>query len=134
MKGKIAGSFVLAVLAGVAAPALAHHSFSAEFDIKQPIKLTGTVSGMKWANPHAWIYIDVKDASGKVVTWAFETTAANTLYRRGWRKEDVVPGIAVTVDGWAARDGTPKANTGSILLPDGRRLLAGSPVAEGGAR
>ena len=91
-----------ALIVGMAAPAVvAHHSFSAEFDITKTIKVTGKVSSVRWSNPHAWIYIDVPGEDGKVVNWAFEMHAANTLYRRGWRKDDVLPGLAVTVEGMA---------------------------------
>jgi hypothetical protein len=87
---------------------------------------------MKWSNPHAWIYVDVKDKSGKVVNWAFETGGANALYRRGWRKQDLVPGTVVTIDAFQARNGTPTANAQSILMPDGTRLFAGSSSPTGG--
>ena len=66
--------------------ALAHHSFAAQFDRDRPVKLSGTVTEMKWANPHAWIYIDVEDADGQVVNWALETRGANNLIRLAQRR------------------------------------------------
>jgi hypothetical protein len=122
-----------ALVVGMAAPAVvAHHSFSAEFDITKTVKVTGKVTSVRWSNPHAWIYIDVAGEGGKVVNWAFETATANALFRRGWRKDDLTPGTVVTAEGWLARNGTPTANTGSITLPDGRRLFAGTAPNEGG--
>jgi hypothetical protein len=112
------------------APVVAHHSFSAEFDITKTVKVTGTVTMVRWSNPHAWIYIDVQGEDGQVVNWAFETATANSLYRRGWRREDLAPGTTVIADGWLARNGTPTANTSSITLPDGRRLFSGTAPTE----
>jgi hypothetical protein len=124
-------AFIFAALLSFTVPTVAHHSFSAEFDVTKTVKVTGKINSMRWSNPHAWIYIDV-DTDGKVVKWAFETATANALYRRGWRKEDLEPGTVVTAEGWLARNGTPTANTNSITLPDGRRLFAGSAPNEGG--
>ena len=132
MTRQIRVAAVAAVMALAAGTASAHHSFSAEYDDKKPLKVTGTVTTMKWSNPHAWIYVDVKDKSGKIVNWAFETGGANALYRRGWRKQDLIPGTVVTIDAFQARNGTPTANAQSILMPDGKRLFAGSSSPTGG--
>jgi len=133
MKLNVFGVTVGAVVWMTAAPALAHHSFTAEFDVTKPVTLTGKVSSVRWSNPHAWVYIDVQGADGKVVNWGFETATANGLYRRGWRKDDLEPGTVVTIEGYLARNGTPTANASSITLPDGRRLFAGAALQNEGA-
>ena len=110
--------------------ALAHHSFAAEYDSEKPIKFTGTVTEMKWSNPHGWIYLDVKDEAGNVVNWALETSASNGLIRRGWRKEDLPAGTVLQIEGWQARNGSPTGNISSVTLPDGKKLFAGTSNKE----
>ena len=121
-------SLVLAGLAVLlaAVPAVAHHSFAAEYDGTKPIKLTGTVTKFELTNPHSWIYIDVKDADGKVVNWGFETASVANLYRRGFRKDTVAPGSVVTIEGYLAKDGAHLANARNVTLGDGRKIFAGA--------
>ena len=107
--------------------AVAHHAFAAEFDREKPVKMSGTVTEMKWSNPHAWLYLDVADESGNVVNWAFETRAANSLIRIGWRPADLPVGTELEVEGFQARNDTPTASLASATLSDGRRLFSGSP-------
>ena len=114
-----------------ALPALAHHSFAAEYDGTKPIKLTGTVTKFELTNPHSWIYIDVKDADGKVVNWGFETASVANLYRRGFRKDTVAPGTVVTIEGFLAKDGSHTGNAQKLTLPDGKTVVLGTEVNPG---
>ena len=105
---------------------LAHHSFSAEFDIDKPVSLSGKVTKMQWSNPHGWIYIDVENADGSLTNWALETSAANNLIRRGWKRDHLVAGTVIEVQGFQARNGSSTANIRGIVLEDGTRLFSGN--------
>jgi len=125
MHSKIRAALLLALVA-VALPALAHHSFNAEFDEKATIKLTGPVTKVEWFNPHIWVYLDVKDAEGKPQHWQCEGGAPNSLVRNGWTKNSLKQGDEITIDGYLAKDGSKTCNARKVTLADGTSVFAGS--------
>ncbi|HEY6342710.1 MAG TPA: DUF6152 family protein [Bryobacteraceae bacterium] len=120
---------VLAVLGAAlaAAPAMAHHSFAAEYDSKKPVKITGTVTKIDWMNPHVYFFMDVEDANGKVTQWGFEMGPPNLLQNAGWTRNTMKIGDVVVVDGTLAKDGTNQGNARAVTLAStGKRLGAAS--------
>ena len=120
------GWLLVAALLVVAAPVVAHHAFSAEFDATKPVRLQGVITKMEWINPHAWMHVDVTNDDGTVDSWMVEAGPPGALVRRGWRKDSVRPGTEVFIEGYQALDGTNKANGRDVTLPDGTKLFAGS--------
>ena len=109
-----------------ASPASAHHSFAAAFDANALVTVQGVITQAKLANPHSWIYLDVKDATGNVVQWGFEAQTPTALIRSGVKPEVFKVGSKVTIRGCHARDITKNEGAArEIILEDGRSFIIG---------
>ena len=113
---------MVGLVALAAAPVVAHHAFSAEFDADRPLQLTGEVTRVEWINPHAWIHIETAEGE----RWMIEGGTPNTLFRRGFTRDSLLVGTEIVVDGYQAKDGTNKANGRDLTFTDGRKLFMGS--------
>ncbi len=114
----------VAAITGI--PAVAHHSFAAEFDINRPIQLEGVVTRMEFSNPHSWLHIEVTTDAGEKQQWKVEGGAPNALIRRGWNRNSILAGTPVYVEGYQARDLSFRASGREVKLPDGSSLFMGS--------
>jgi Family of unknown function (DUF6152) len=116
----------LGLLVG-AAPVLAHHAFSAEFDADQPVTIRGKVTKIAWTNPHVWIYLNVQDEAGKITNWGFEMGAPHQVQGRGWTRATVKPGDELIVVGSRSRDGSSRMNARNVTwAATGKTLGAAS--------
>ncbi len=114
----LAGVLYLAVMTAAAG---AHHS-TAMYDAQNPVTVTGTVKKFEWTNPHAFVYLEVTDAQGKVVEWEIEMMSLNHLRSYGWTSRTVKPGEMISATGAPARSGAPSMIANRMKLPDGREI------------
>jgi hypothetical protein len=125
MKNRFLAAFAVIGLLVVVAPVWAHHASQAEFDFDKPVTVTGTLTKIMWVNPHSYLYMNVKDANGKDVNWAFELIGPGGLRKAGLSREDrggMKTGDTLTISGFAARDGANTIFVKEIDLPDGRKV------------
>jgi len=124
----------LALAIGIAvsvAPAMAHHSFSAEFDGTKAITLKGYVTKVEWTNPHVWFYIDVKQPNGTTENWGFEMGPPHGLQGRGWTRTTMTLGEEVIVDGTLAKNGSNRGNARNVTIAaTGKKMGAASSEGE----
>jgi hypothetical protein len=125
MKRTILAAVTVAGVWLAAAPIFAHHSNAAMYDADKRTVIKGEITKIQWTNPHSYIYIDVKDASGKVVNWALEGFPPNTLLRTGWKTSMLKTGDVLSVEGATARDGSNHLLAREITLPDTKKLYWG---------
>ena len=126
---KLKSGFLIAASVSLilgAAPLVAHHSYAAEFDATKPITITGVVTKVEWANPHARFYFDAKNDKGVMVNWNFELGSPNGLMRNGWRRDSLKIGDMITVVGTLAKNAPYVGNARTVTLVGGKRLFAGS--------
>ena len=120
---------VAAILAGL--PLAAHHGRGATFDMKKQLTLKGTVSQVKWQNPHVLISIDVTDDAGQVVTWTFENSNVHTLATQGYNRNTLKIGQPVTAVLNPAANGAPLGIIVKVILADGKEIMSrerGNPL------
>jgi DNA/RNA endonuclease YhcR with UshA esterase domain len=121
MKGRFFAVVTGGLIAlGAWAPAWAHHSFAAEYDLKRPIEVHGTIVEVRLENPHSYFVLDAKDSTGKLERWYFEAGTPSGMIRNGYRKDTVKPGAEVTIKGFAAKDADNRGMLRQLVMSDGR--------------
>jgi hypothetical protein len=119
MKSRLLVPMLLAAVLLAAVPLLAHHS-TTMYDMANPVTVTGVVERFEWTNPHAYIYLKVKDEKGETVEWAIEMMSLNHLKSYGWSRSMVQPGDVISCTGGQAKSGVPAMLSSIVKLGDGR--------------
>lgn len=122
-----------ALVAGVMALGLsltAHHG-TGTYDSSKSVTLSGTVTEFSFRNPHAALFFDVADPSGRTVNWAIEMNSPGVLRRAGWTKDTFKPGDQITITVRPAKAGTPVGliNRAQPVLVNGKQVLSGDGTA-----
>ena len=118
---------LILAFAAVAVPLFAHHGFQAEYEGKKLVYVTGTLTKLEWENPHIYIYVDAKDADGKVTSWQFEGDSPNVVKRAGTQRQDILSNIGktVTLRASPAKDGSSRGAAETIKFSDNREMVVG---------
>jgi Family of unknown function (DUF6152) len=132
---RLVGVGIAAVAVGLllAAPLRAHHAFAAAYDENKPVNLQGKVTKVELINPHAWIWLDVRDKDGKVTNWGVEGGPPTNLFRNGITKTSLPVGTEIKIFGYQTRSGEPKSVGVFVEYLDGRKVFMGgsAPGADG---
>lgn len=132
MRVTLAGaSMAVCCLLGFAGSAFAHHGFGVEFDGTKCMDLKGTLSGLVWENPHAYLQMDVKDASGKTVSWHLEMITPNAMKRNGTTRQDFEANMGMVMNARACPakvGGDERGAAEYIKLADGILRIVGQLV------
>ena len=131
MSSRMVKVFVVGAVAGLGPllsglPASAHHSVALQYDMTKEITVVGTIVDLEWRNPHAWLHLEAENDGGEIELWRIEFGSANSLYRRGWRPDNLPVGSMVTVHGLPARDGSRSIDGEEVTLADGTTLFSGT--------
>jgi hypothetical protein len=136
MKRNAAIAILLGLLPiGASAPAQAHHSFAAAYDMSETITIEGKIVDVRLTNPHSFFFLDVEGDNGELVRWSFEAGTPSGMIRNGYSPNVIKKGDTVTITGFHARD--PSTNSGMLRLlvtADGTEYGLFGPREGAGAR